>query len=149
MRRISRRSIRILYWIIGIGALVYAVSTGHVPDTAPPPAGTIPAGMSVDQVLQQIADDPTITHPAWTPPIAVYTVTTPNHPGEPCRVNPSCAFRPGEPSKIDVFLHPGDPYVDEGPTYGEVYCRDEMVEQAVGTTCTVRDDPGSVAGVPE
>lgn len=138
MRRLSTRARWVLWVLLVVGLLYYAATT-HPTPTAPA------AGMPPGQVLQ-VADDPTPPGPAWTPPIAVYTATTPNHPGQPCRVNPECTHQPADPSRIDIYLHPGDP--GEGPTYGADYCQQEMVEQAPGTTCTVRDDPESVTEVP-
>lgn len=133
MRRLSTRARWVLWVLLAIGLLYYAATT-H-------PAPAAPAGMPAQQVLQ-VVNDPTPPGPAWTPPIAVYTVTTPNHPGEPCRINPECTYQSADPSRIDVFLHPDNP--DEGPTYGVDYCQQEMVEQAPGTTCTVRLDPNEV-----
>lgn len=117
------------------------------------PDGTEPhavrtLGAGEDQIpldlIQQIATDPALTHPAWTQPSAVYTVTTPNHPGQPCVLNSSCVYQSIEPSQITVFTHAGNP--DEGPTYGADYCHEQMVEAAPGTTCTVRPDPLDLEG---
>lgn len=134
MRRLSKRARRVLWFILAAGLLFYAATANAAP--------AAPAGMPASQVLQQVANDPTLARPAWTPPVAVYTVTIPNSPGQPCRINPDCAYQPSAPSQITVFLHPGDP--DEGPTYGADYCQQDMVEQAPGTTCTVRLDPTEV-----
>ena len=90
-------------------------------------------------VIQQVTGDAATTQSTWTQPSAVYTVTVPNHPGAPCVLNPECNTQPDQPSQISIFTHAGDPREDAN--YGRDYCAQEMVEQAPGTTCTVRPDP--------